>query len=376
LLSLLLCTFGNLVSGLVLSSFSYIFTVLPALIILIPPSTDLRGNVYGSLGSKLGTYLHIGKIEPKFKIDPKITENMLLSLFLLLAISIFIGFIVAKISTSDLMLNTNIILIAAIAAMLSSIFMMPATLAIAIGSYKRGWDPDNITAPIMTLVGDMVTLPIIFLSTTLVLAMALPLKLILIMIFIIILIILFNKINKKDVKESLPILILCALISLGAGLILSHKIEELITIPGILTIIPAFLVDGGAMSSIMAARLSSMLHLGILQPELVPPKEILNGFLAMHLIGFVIFTLVGIVGQLANHLLSIPTIPTSYMLASTIIAGQIVIVISNLLTYYISIISFKKGINPDNITIPILTSLMDVIGSFSLILALKIFSVV
>jgi len=365
-----------LIPGLVLSSFSYIFTLLPALIILIPPSTDLRGNIYGSLGSKLGTYLHIGKIEPKFKIDPKITENLLLSLFLLLGVSIFIGFIVAKVSTSDLVVGINIILIAAIAALLSSILMMPATLAIAIGSYKKGWNPDNITAPIITLIGDMVTLPIIFLSTTIVLAMVLPIKLILIIIFILILIILFNKINKKDVKESLPILILCSLISLCAGLILSHRIEELIIVPGILTIVPAFLVDGGAISSIIAARLSSMLHLGILQPKFIPPKEILKGFLVMHLIGFVVFTSVGIVGQLANHVLSIPTIPTLYMLASTIVAGQIVIGISNFLTYYISIISFKKGVDPDNITIPILTSLMDVIGSFSLILTLKIFNII
>ena len=374
MLSLIFCTFGNLIPGLVLSSFSYILTVLPALIILIPPSTDLRGNIYASLGSRLGTYLHVGKIEPKFKIDPKITENMLLSLFLLLAVSIFIGFIVAKVSTPDL--TVNIILIAAIAALLSSILMMPATLAIAIGSYKKGWNPDNITAPIITLIGDMVTLPIIFVSTTIVLAMAFPFKLILIIAFIIILIILFNKVNKKDVKECLPILTLCSLISLGAGLILSHKIERLVTIPGILTIIPAFLVDGGAISSILAARLSSMLHLGLLQPELVPPRDILNSFLAMHLIGVVIFTLVGIVGQLANHILSIPTIPTLYMLTSTIVAGQIVILMSNLLTYYISIISFKKGLDPDNITIPLLTSLMDVIGSFSLILTLKMFNII
>ena len=363
-----------MISGLVLSCFSFILAVLPALIILIPPSTDLRGNVYGSLGSRLGTYLHVGKIEPKFNIDPKITENILLSLFLLLAVSIFIGFIVAKVSTPDLMLN--IILIAAIAALLSSILMMPATLAIAIGSYKKGWNPDNITAPIITLIGDMVTLPIIFISTTIVLAMAFPFKLILIVGFIIILIILFNKINKKDVKECLPILIFCSLISLSAGLILSHKIEKLITVAGILTIIPAFLVDGGAISSILAARLSSMLHLGFLKPKLIPPKEILNSFLTMHLIGGVIFTLVGVVGQLANHILSIPTIPTLYMLTSTIVAGQIVIFISNLLTYYISIISFKKGLDPDNTTIPLLTSLMDVIGSFSLILTLNMFNII
>jgi len=372
LLSLILCTFGDLISGLTLSYFSPILTVLPVLIILIPPSTDLRGNVYGSFGSRLGTYLHVGKIEPKFKIDPKIAENVFLSLFLLLAMSIFIGFIVAIVSTPDL----NIILIAAMAALLSSLFMMPATLAIAIGSYKKGWNPDNITTPIITLVGDMVTLPLIFVSTNIVLTMTLPFKLILIIIFIIILIILFNKINKKDVKECLPTLILCSLISLCAGVILSHKIEELITTAGILTIIPAFLEDGGAISSILAARLSSMLHLGFLQPEFVPPRTILNSFLAMHFIGFVIFTLVGIVGQFANHILSIQTIPTLYMLALTIVAGQMVIVISNFLTYYISIISFKKGFDPDNITIPLLTSLMDVIGCFSLILTLKMFSII
>lgn len=365
---------------------SHEFVVLPALIVLIPPSIGLRGNIYASLGSRLGTYLHTGRIEPKFEVNPIITENIHSSTFLLLVLSIFNGFVSAEIASAlglhsfTFELVLDLILISVLAAFLSAVFMVPTTLALAIGSYKWGWDPDNLTAPLITLMGDVITLPLIFASVDAVFAIDLPLKLTSVMMVVVATLILYRlsrgEVGWRIIRESAPILITCALINFGAGTILGKEVEGLVTIAGILTIIPAFLEDGGAMGGILASRFSSMLHLGLLEPKIFPEREVLRSFAVMHILGFVVFALVGIFGQIVNYILSIPTIPTAYMIATTVMAGQLLTVLLNLMAYYFSILSFMKGIDPDNIGIPLITSLMDVLGTGCLILSLKLLKII
>lgn len=369
-----------------MGSHSHEFVILPALIILIPSSTDLRGNIFGSLGSRLGTYLHTGRIEPKFEINPVVAENLSSSTFLLLVFSMFNGIVSAQIAsmlglhkmTFEFVLN--MILITVLAAFLSAIFMIPTTFALAVGSYRWGWDPDNLTAPLITLMGDVITLPLLFASVGVIFAMNLPLKIAFVVSVVVATVVLYRlsrgEFGWRVIRESIPILMACALIDFGAGTMLGKEIEGLIAIAGILTIIPAFLEDGGAMGGILASRFSSMLHLGTLEPSLIPEKEVLKSFGFMHLLGLVVFTLVGIFGQIVNYTLSIPTIPIAYMIAITVIAGQLLTLLLNFMAYYLSVFSFIKGIDPDNVGIPLITSLMDVIGTGCLILSLKIFRIV
>ena len=369
-----------------MGSNSHEFVVLPALIILLPSSTGLRGNIYGSLGSRLSTYLHTGRIEPKFKPDPIVAENVYSSTFLLLVFGMFNGVVSAEIAsilglhkfTLDLVLN--LILITVLAAFLSAVFMVPATLALAIGSYRWGWDPDNLTSPLITLMGDIITLPLIFASVDVVFSMNFSLKLTLVMIVALATLVLYRlskgEIGWRIIRESAPILLTCAMIDFGAGTILGKEVEGLIAIAGIMTIIPAFLEDGGAMGGILTSRFSSMLHLGLLEPKLIPERDVLRSFGIMHFLGLIVFTLVGIFGQIVNYTLSIPTVPTVCMLATTILAGQLLTALLNLMAYYFSVLSFMKGIDPDNVGIPLITSLIDVIGTGCLILSLKILGII
>jgi mgtE-like transporter len=98
LLALVLCTFGDLVAGLIMGRSSGKLAVLPALILLIPPSIGLRGNIYASLGSRLSSYLHTGRISPRFELNPRIAGNIYSSTFLLLLFSILNGFLAAQIA--------------------------------------------------------------------------------------------------------------------------------------------------------------------------------------------------------------------------------------------------------------------------------------
>jgi mgtE-like transporter len=185
-----------------------------------------------------------------------------------------------------------------------------------------------------------------------------------------------ESIGKKIIKESIPVLFFCTLLQFGAGTILGKEIESFVAIAGLLTIVPAFLEDGGAMGGILAARFSTMLHLGLLDPSIKPPRDVLWTFGFMHLIALAIFALVGIFGQIVNYMLGLPTISTFKMVAVTTIAGQILMVLLDIMSYYFSIVSYKKGLDPDNVGIPLITSFMDILGTACLVITLQLLNVI
>ena len=51
-----------------------------------------------------------------------------------------------------------------IAGIISNLIMLPITMLVSFKSFQHGWDPDNITSPIIAAFGDLFTLPAIILS--------------------------------------------------------------------------------------------------------------------------------------------------------------------------------------------------------------------
>ncbi|MCD6447956.1 MAG: magnesium transporter [Thermoplasmata archaeon] len=371
LFSLVFCTFGDLITGVTVGFFTDKLHVLPALLVLIPPAIGMRGNIFASLGSRLGTYLHTGEVVLGKKSE-LIKENVNASFALTFSMSIYIG-ILAWIIAHYLGMDVSLIdlaLISILAGIFSAFLMIFFTFLIAFLSFKRGWNPDNITAPLITLAGDIITLPLLFFSLEIVLLLDDRIKLMLFVTLLAASIVSLihsslYKTARRILIESIPVLAICGLLSSFSGTILGAKFEGIMETAAILTIIPAFLEDGGAIGGILAARFSSALHLGEVGEK--HEEKVWNLFIVMHLVGLVIFPLIGIFGYIAGSLLGLGSYNILKMVAISLIAGEIVIFIVNFLAYFVSIKSYKAGIDPDNVAIPILTSLMDFIGIACLI---------
>ncbi|MGA1820679.1 MAG: magnesium transporter, partial [Thermoplasmatota archaeon] len=58
-----------------------------------------------------------------------------------------------------------------------------------------------------------------------------------------------------------------------------------------------------------------------------------------------------------------------------LLGATLITVVTSTVAYYIAYLSFKLGLDPDNVVIPVLTACMDVVGSGSLILVLLVISV-
>jgi mgtE-like transporter len=169
---LLLCAIIEIFAGNVLERMKEQLAVtLPGLILAIPPLLDLRGNINGALASRLGTALNTGVIEPKLSMSAELKVNIISSMILSFLASATIGLLAVGVGTLFGITSINvlgIVTIAIIAGVVSGIILAAITVVVAIFAYVRGWDPDNVTAPLMATIGDFLTMISIFLVAILV----------------------------------------------------------------------------------------------------------------------------------------------------------------------------------------------------------------
>lgn len=371
LLSLSAVTCGNMVPGLIMGTSSHYFTVLPALIILIPGSIDMRGNIFGSLGSRLSTYLHTGELEPTFRRTPALVQNMASTVGLTLVMSAFLG-VLAHSFAVTLGIGTDVLtlmLVSFFAGITSGAFMLFATFVIAFFSFRFGLDPDNIVSPIITFLGDFLTLPFLFVSFDLLNRMPLLERRIGLIILLaavggsLVSGLRLKKYCRRILVESIPVFCVCGILSSLSGSLLSTRVEAIIPLAGILTLVPAILEDGGAIGGVLSARFSSALHLGTMEVSRTPPSAVFNLFGVMHLIGLPVFSLLGLLAFGFNSLFEIPSPGLTVFVVSVIITGQILILAVNIVSYYLTMGTYRANMDPDNTTIPVITSIMDITGT-------------
>ena len=377
LIALLICVIGGLCAGIFLGKMSFFLTAFPGLLVLIPGAIGMRGNIFGALGSRLSTNLHIGLLSPEFKRSKVLSENILSSLILTLILSMFLAFIakgMCMILGFESMSLVDFTLISIIGGLISTIVMLPLTMLVSLKSFENGWDPDNVTTPVIAAFGDLFTLPAILLSAIMV--SMLPNIIINYILFIILVLIALvgfyhgmtsSEEMKKIVKQSTPILLLCSFLGVTAGGFLNSSVETLIKNPSLLTLVPLFSGGSGNLVSILGARLSSALHSGLISPILKPEPVTIRNFAIIGFLAIIIYPIIGFLAELSSQIFNISQLTFLSMISISTIAGMVLIAIMLLIVFLISTISYKKGLDPDNIVIPVSTSTTDSVSSLILV---------
>ena len=378
LIALLICAVGDLVAGVILGKMTFFLETFPGLLVIIPGAIGMRGNIFGSFASRLSTNLHIGLIAPEFEFSEQLNYNIFSSFVLTLVLSIFLG-IVTKIFCILLhypsMELIDFILICTIAGIISNLIMLPITMLVSFKSFKHGWDPDNITSPIIAAFGDLFTLPAIILSTFILnyLDINFIVKDVVLAVLLIAVLISFiycyrlSDETKTILRQSTPILLLCSFLGGSAGGILNSSVETLLTNPSLLTLIPLFSGESGSLISILGARLSSGLHSGLIEPLRKPEGNTINNFIICFILAIIVFPFIGILAETSSIALGTIGVGFDKIIPISTISGLILVAIMVILVYYVSITSYNKNLDPDNIVIPISTSITDSISSLVLI---------
>jgi mgtE-like transporter len=286
------------------------------------------------------------------------------------------------------------VVISTVGGIIAGVLLVGITILVARLSVARGWDMDNIAAPMLTAAGDILTLPALVLATLLI---GIPIFSTLLAAGLIALSgvaayfgFRLGAANlRRILAESLPILALTATVMTLVGLALEGRKEVFVTLPALFILLPAFLQEGGALGGILSSRLSSKVHLGLLAPRGIPEARAFRDFTLTYIFAVGVYLFIGGashwlavgLGQLSPDLLAALGLGGSQlspgfltMLGISALAGLIATTAAVLAAYYGSTVSYRFGLDPDTYGIPIITAAVDLLGFISLIIALSVFN--
>jgi len=384
LAALLVSSGGDLLAGVTLGAITGTLEALPGLLVLVPAAIGMRGNIFGALGSRLGTSIHTGTFRLSRRRDTVVGQNVVaavaLTLFVSAALAVLAKAVAGIFGVSESISLADFMVISVLGGVLSSIVVLALTLAVASMSVRRGWDMDNVAAPLVTAAGDMVTLPSLFLATFLVGIKGVTVTIAVLAVVVAIASLVWTvrlklPIVTRILRESIPVLLVAGVVDLVAGLTIEHQLESFLAYPALLVLVPPFLEDTGALGSVLSSRLASKLHLGIIEPTARPSRAARDDFAIVGLLGIPVFTLVAISSQIAAALFGQASPGVLNMIGISLIGGSIATFFAVFIAYYGSIVTYRLGLDPDNYGVPLLTSSMDLVGAISLIAAIMILGI-
>jgi mgtE-like transporter len=375
---------ATLVAGIVLASAEGRLEGIPGLLALIPAAIGMRGSIFGALGSRLSTGILTGQFEPGLVRRSFLGRQLEAATILSFASSTQAGVLAWAISVA-LGLETvsvlDLVAISLIGGLLSSVVLFGVVIWLARRSHARGFSMDDVGAPVITATGDLVTLPALLLAT---LVLAVPtlslvlgaLGLVLGVVAVVLGVRQDEPTIRRVVRESLVVLTIAVTIDVLAGVIVEARAEEQFSAAALLVLLPPFIANCGSLGGMLASRLASKLHVGLLEPRTLPGKLAVLDFSLVGLLAFLAFTGVGAAGWLAAVIVpGVDALAPLTTIGITLLAGLFAFPILSLTAYAAAATSFRHGFDPDNHGIPIVTATMDLAGVLCLVAAITILQV-
>src|SRR5947208_15919029 len=104
--ALLVSSGGDLLAGLTLGAITNTLSALPGLLVLVPAAIGMRGNIFGALGSRLGTAIHTGTFQLSRRRDTVVGQNLAASIAMSLGISLVLAILAKAIAVAFGIENT------------------------------------------------------------------------------------------------------------------------------------------------------------------------------------------------------------------------------------------------------------------------------
>lgn len=377
---LLICAMIDLFPGYFLGTFERYLVLVPGLLILLPPTVGLRGNTFGALAARLSSKLHLGTIEPRFRHNSEMKQQIIAAGIQLMVLSSLIpiaGTLMGLIAGVEIAPFHELLFISLLGGILSGILMIAISLSITFISFRKGWDPDNVSAPIIASTGDVLTIPILFLAAWITISISSSLvvflaysSLVLLVIASGIFLLMIKGEYRTIIKNALPIALGAIVLSSISGLILENNFSTMFQGTVFLLLIPAFNGQGGSIGSILGSRITSAAYLGTHKITLKPNTLSISTASTLWLISLMVFSAMAVGGYFLGTFAGVE-IPFFPVLLLTMLAGATLIsFVSSTAAYYLAYLSYKIGLDPDNVVIPLLTASMDIVGSGSLLIVI------
>jgi mgtE-like transporter len=372
----------GIAAGTIIAHYSGLFARAPWAVVIYPPILSARGVIGGLFCGRLSTALHLGTIQPRLFGNTKSFYLLFQAIVIMtLEASLMMSLIAALFRGFGEFLGLINVFMATMA--LALIVISPLTLTVSFISFKHGLDPDIILYPIESTVADLLITSIYIAVLSLFLANSLfwgyffafiSLALLLTSAFFLV----KNAREPefiKTLKESLLTLVLVSFIVNVAGATLG-KVEELIhdeeKLQPVYVVYPALIDTIGDVGAVVGSTATTKLALGTLKASFSSMKNHfmeISGAWAASLIMYFAYSISALLITGTLTPISLATF-TLFLFTINILAASLIILVS----YSVAILTYQKGLDPDNFEIPIESSLADSITTISLLVALVLWA--
>jgi mgtE-like transporter len=367
-------------AGVLLAGITGTLERLPGLLVLVPAAIGMRGNIFGALGSRLATTIHAGTFRVSRRVDNVVGQNVVASAVLSLVTAVILG-VVTKIlapafGIESIIGLSDLIVVSTVGAVASSAVVLVVTLGLAASSARYGWDLDNVNAPLVSAVGDVVTLPALFAASALV-SLSVFTSLLAVVLTLGAAASMFWGVRtrlsqlQQIVRESMPILLGTGAVLVFAGVVIEHRLEDFAIFPAVLILVPACLAGAGAIGGILAGRLASKLHLGVIAPAVMPSRSARRDLWFGFALAVPVFVVNGVFAHFAATLFAFDSPGFLRLLAISMTGGMIATLLAGAIAYYGTVLAIQLGVDPDTYGIPLVTSTVDLAGAAAIVAAIS-----
>jgi len=165
---------------------------------------------------------------------------------------------------------------------------------------------------------------------------------------------------RRIVRTMAPLLVVLSAMEMGSGFVLESLGETYLDNPTLLMLVPVMIGMGGNLGAIVAARLSTQLHLGTLSFD-VRSRSLMVPLGAVLALAGTVFSVLPVVvyafGQVTGDPMGLRKLATI-----SLVSGMTLAVIAFLLAVAATYVSYRREYDPDDVTIPVVTNLCDVLG--------------
>ena len=169
----------------------------------------------------------------------------------------------------------------------------------------------------------------------------------------------------------LPVLVVLTAIELGSGLVLDTFETTLLRYPTLLVLVPVTIGMAGNLGSILAARFSTALHLGLLSFD-ATDERLAGNAVATIALAATVFPLVGAGAWLLQTLLGGARLDLAAVVVVALTSGVVLAALAVAVTTVTTYAAYRFELDPDDVVIPVVTNVCDVLGVLVLFGAVRV----
>ena len=371
----------SLFAGGLIAIFTPIFSESPWILALFPPILTIRGGIGGIFSGNLSTMLHLGLVKPHLRDNTDAYWNLVKSVLVITVIDTLIlgtfSFVINLLNGSASLNQWLLFLcVPTVACMLAVLTSIPLTSFIAIETFNRGLDPDILVYPILASVNDIVV-TCYFVGVIFLVLWSGAYFSSLIVFFLIILaaigylasIMRSEKFFQQTLREGTFVVIISSLFGSINGVLLSNLGPSLVSRPGLMTLYPALTNSLGNVGSIIGSSMTTNIALGYAKSFIEELKTSGSFIVQVEIPAAFMHVVFGVI----SFLLSVEQGANLYFLVGIALTCNFMSFwVISIFALWSAHVSFERGLNPDNIVIPAITSLSDTTATLAVTPALLV----